>query len=300
MNELQQLSNNLADVVDKAGASVVVVDARKRITASGTAIAADAVLTASHVVEREDDIRVLQANGTKISARLAGRDPGSDLALLKLDQPALTASTPLKELAKVGQIALALGRPFPESLQASLGVISAVAGPVRTERGSMLDHYYRTDAVPYPGFSGGPLVDVEGYVVGINTSGFTPGGSLVIPADLAWQVADSLNRLGRVRRGYLGIRSQPVDLPQQVKMQLRREQASGLLLVGLEEGSPAEKVGLMIGDILVDLAGKPVPDHDTLMSLLGSDLVGQAVPIEVLRGGVPQVFEIRISERESS
>ncbi|MDD5371407.1 MAG: PDZ domain-containing protein, partial [Anaerolineaceae bacterium] len=197
-------------------------------------------------------------------------------------------------------IALALGRPFPESLQASLGVISAVAGPVRTERGSMLDHYYRTDAVPYPGFSGGPLVDVEGYVVGINTSGFTPGGSLVIPADLAWQVADSLNRLGRVRRGYLGIRSQPVDLPQQVKMQLRREQASGLLLVGLEEGSPAEKVGLMIGDILVDLAGKPVPDHDTLMSLLGSDLVGQAVPIEVLRGGVPQVFEIRISERESS
>jgi S1-C subfamily serine protease len=298
MNELQQLSKNLAEVVQMAGASVVVVDARKRITASGTVVSADAVLTASHVVEREENIQVLQADGNKIAAKFAGRDSGSDLALLKLDRPVLTVSTPVKGQAKVGQLALALGRPSPENLQASLGIISAVAGPVRTERGSMLDYYYRTDAVPYPGFSGGPLVDMDGHILGINTSGFTPGSSLVIPADLAWQVADSLSRLGRVRRGYLGIRSQPVDLPQRVKMLLRRDQTSGLLLVGVEEGSPAEKVGMMIGDILVDLAGKPVTDHDALMTLLGSDLVGQSVPIEVLRGGVPQVFEIKINEKE--
>jgi S1-C subfamily serine protease len=298
MNELQQLSKNLAEVVEMAGASVVVVDARKRITASGTVVSADAVLTASHMVEREENIQVLQADGNKIAAKFAGRDSGSDLALLKLDRPFLTVSTPVKGQAKVGQLALALGRPSPENLQASLGIISAVAGPVRTERGSMLDYYYRTDAVPYPGFSGGPLVDMDGHILGINTSGFTPGSSLVIPADLAWQVADSLSRLGRVRRGYLGIRSQPVELPQRVKMLLRRDQTSGLLLVGVEEGSPAEKVGMMIGDILVDLAGKPVTDHDALMTLLGSDLVGQSVPIEVLRGGIPQVFEIKIDEKQ--
>ena len=297
-NILVALSNAMVDAVAKAGASVVTVDARRRIPASGIAYDKNLVLTAEHVVERDDDIRILLPDGSDAPAAVAGRDPGSDLALLRINTGGLIPAEPAAQEARIGQIALALGRPTPEGIQASLGVVSAIGGPVRTGHGGLLERYIRTDTIPYPGFSGGPLVDASGHLLGVNTSGLMRGGALTIPAPLAWQTAASLAQHGSVRRGFLGIRSQPVAIPAAQQKALGREQATGLLLVGVEDDSPAMAGGLMVGDILVGLAGQPVTDPDELLARLVGQIVGQPTLVEVLRGGQPARITVKIRERK--
>jgi len=295
-NILVELSNSMAAATEKAAVSTVLVNARRRMPASGIAFAPDLVLTADHVVEQEDGITILLPDGTQASAKLAGRDPGSDLAVLRLEgKERLTPAQAAKE-ARVGQLVLALGRPTDAGIEASLGVVSAMGGPLRTPHGS-IDKYIRTDATPYPGFSGGPLVDAEGQVVGVNTSGFGRGVVLTIPAEVAWKVADQLARSGTVKRGYLGVRSEAVELPDSAQKDLHRKQATGLLLVSVERKSPAEAGKLIVGDILVGIDGQPVPDHDTLFAHLTGDVVGKSVPMEVLRGGKPQVFMVEVGAR---
>jgi S1-C subfamily serine protease len=294
-NILVELSNSLAAATEKAGTSTVLVNARRRMPASGIAFAPDLILTADHVIEREEGITVLLANGTEASAKLAGRDPGSDLAVLRLEKERTTPAEPAKQ-ASIGQLVLALGRPSPEGIEASLGVVSAMGGPVRTPQGS-LDKYIRTDTTPYPGFSGGPLVDAEGKVVGINTSGFGRGVTLTIPAEYAWKVAEQLARSGSVKRGYLGVRSEAVELTETAQKALNRKQASGLLLVSVERKSPAEAGKLIVGDILVGIDGQAVPDHDSLFAHLTGEAVGKSIPMQVLRGGELQTFAVEIGAR---
>ena len=294
-NILVELSNSMAAATEKAAASTVSVNARRRMPASGIAFAPDLVLTADHVIEREEGITVLLANGTEATAKLAGRDPGSDLAVLRLEKERTTPAEPAKQ-ASIGQLVLALGRPSPEGIEASLGVVSAMGGPVRTPQGS-LDKYIRTDTTPYPGFSGGPLVDAEGKVVGINTSGFGRGVTLTIPAEYAWKVAEQLARSGSVKRGYLGVRSEAVELTEAAQKALNRKQASGLLLVSVERKSPAEAGKLIVGDILVGIDGQPVPDHDALFAHLTGEAVGKSIPMQVLRGGELQTFAVEIGAR---
>ncbi|HSL42124.1 MAG TPA: trypsin-like peptidase domain-containing protein [Anaerolineales bacterium] len=296
-NVLVELSNALADAAENAGKATVLVNARRRMPASGIAYAADLVLTADHIVEREDDIKVMLADGTEVAAKVAGRDAGTDLAVLKLERAAATAAELTKSPARLGQIALVLGRPSPDGIEASLGTVSAIGGPIRTGRGGMLERYIRTDSISYPGFSGGPLVAADGTVLGINTSGLTRGAAITIPADIAWNVAEALVKNGRIKRGYLGIRSQTVEIPDVSQKALKREQTTGLLIVGLENNSPASKGGLMVGDILVAVAGTPVLHHDELFTRLDGDVVGKSTPIEILRGGQPQILNVEVGER---
>ncbi len=294
-NVLVELSEAMAAAAEKAGASTVLVDARRRMPASGIAYAADLVLTADHVVEREENLTVTLSDGTKLAATLAGRDPGSDLALLRLERAIAVPADPAKS-ARIGQLVLALGRPSADGLEASLGVVSAVGGPVRTQRG-LIDRYIRTDTTPFPGFSGGPLVDAEGRVVGLNTSGFGHGAALTVPAEQAWKIVEQLAVHGSVQRGYLGVRSQAVEIADAAQVALKREQAIGLLVMSVEAGSPAESGGLMVGDIIVGLNGQAVADHDALFAGLAGDLVGKTIPLEVLRGGQPQALKVVIGAR---
>jgi S1-C subfamily serine protease len=297
-NPLQAFSDAMAAAVEKAAAATLVVDARRRFPASGIAFAPDLVLTADHVVERDDDIRLVLPDGSEAKASVAGRDPGNDLALLRLGSRLLSPAEPAPADAKIGQFVLALGRPSSDGIQASLGVVSAYGGPVRTGQGGLLERYLRTDATPYPGFSGGPLIDAAGRVLGMNTSGLGRGDSLTIPVSLAWAAAEALAKHGSVRRGYLGVRSQPVEIPTGQQSALNRSQETGLLIVGLESGGPAERDGVLVGDILVGLNGAPVADPDELVARLGSATVGQAAAVQVLRGGQPTVVSVTIGERK--
>jgi S1-C subfamily serine protease len=296
-NMLIELSDALADAAEKAGKATVLVNARRRMPASGIAYASDLILTADHIVEREDDIKVILADGTEVLAKVVGRDAGTDLAVLKLERAAATAAEVTKSPARLGQLALVLGRPSPDGIEASLGTVSAIGGPTRTGRGGMLERYIRTDSISYPGFSGGPLVAADGTVLGINTSGLSNGGAITIPADIAWKVAETLVQNGRIKRGYLGIRSQTVEISNAFQQALKREQATGLLIVGVENDSPASKAGFIVGDILVAVAGVPVLHHDELFTRLNGDVAGNSAAIEILRGGQPQTVDVQVGER---
>lgn len=296
-NIFSELSEAMANAAETAGKSTVMVDARRRIPASGIAFAKDLILTADHVVERDEDIRILLGDGSEVTARLAGRDPGTDLAVLKLDSASATPADIAKSPARVGQFVLAIGRPSKRGIESSFGTVNSLGGPVRTGRGGMLDAYIKTDVVSYPGFSGGPLINGEGQVYGINTSGFGGGGAITIPVEVAWKVAETLAAHGKIKRGYLGIRSQTVNLPEEARSQLKREQETGLLIVGMEKDTPAEKSGLMVGDILVGVAGVAVEHHDELFVRLSGDVVGKSTPMDVLRGGTLQVVNVVVGER---
>jgi S1-C subfamily serine protease len=298
INFLNAFSESLVDAVAKAGESTVLVNARRRIPASGIVFDVDLILTADHVVERDDDISVLLADGTSASATIAGRDPGNDLAVLRPENVKLIPAKSAEQGVKVGQVVIALGRPSQEGIEASLGIISAIGGPARTWRGGMLERYIRTDVVPFPGFSGGPLINAEGRVVGLNTSGLAHGAAITIPVELAWAGADSLVKHGYIKRGYLGIRSQQVELSVELRKALDNQQEAGLLLVAVEKNSPAEAGGLLVGDILAAIDGHPTCDHNDLMLQLGGKAVGESVSVQILRGGIPKQISVQLGERK--
>jgi S1-C subfamily serine protease len=293
---LAALSDGMADAVENIAASVVKVNGRRRRSGSGVVIAQTKVLTASHVLEREEDLSVETADGRTLTARFAGRDHSTDLAVLDVEGLDVEPATRAEGEARVGQISLAVGsHSRGEGPRATLGVVSAVGGPVRTRRGPRLERYIQTDATPYPGFSGGPLIDVRGNVLGILVSGWGRGAAFAIPADLAWRTAGMLSEGGSVKRGYLGILSQPVRLPDGQRLGLT--QRGGLLVVGVEDGSPAGRGGLIVGDILATLDGQPVEDTDDLLALLAGDRVGRPVPVRLVRGGELAEIEITVGER---
>jgi S1-C subfamily serine protease len=296
-NSLTDFSNGLTSAAEKGGASTILVDARKRYPASGIPFADDLVLTADHVVTREDDLKVSLADGKTLKATLAGRDPGSDLAVLRLAEKALTPAKTSSDI-KVGQLVLALGRPNTAGIQASWGIVTAISGPARTHRGGLLDEYVTTETTPYPGFSGGPLINTEGEVLGLNTSGLTRGSALTIPVKVAWRIADELAKHGSVKRGYLGVRTQPVEIPEATRSSLKREQTSGLLVLWLEDDGPALKGGLFVGDTIIAVGGQPVSDPDDLFAALSSDTVGKPIAVEVLRGGKAETVNVTVGERK--
>ncbi|HET9014156.1 MAG TPA: trypsin-like peptidase domain-containing protein [Thermomicrobiaceae bacterium] len=294
---LSELSDDLAGAVERASASVVRVNARRRMGATGIVWSADGVIvSADHVIEREDDITVDLPGGRQVAARLVGRDPGTDLAALRVEAAGLTAAALSPVAPRVGALVLALGRGHGEAPMATLGVVSAVSGPWRTWRGGTLESVVRADATLYPGFSGGPLVDTEGRLIGVNSSTLARGLGVTIPHAVVSRVVEALVSQGKVRRGFLGVATQPVALPESLRGTLGLTQMSGLLLIGIEPDSPAELAGLMIGDVLVALGGQATPDLEALQDRLGPGSVGVAQPARLVRGG--QFVELALTAGE--
>ncbi len=292
----QQLSNGLAEAVASTGRAVVRVDARRRTPASGIIWTADGlVVTADHVLRRDENIKVALADGQAQEATLVGRDPTTDLALLKIPD---TGLTPLEQATEaemsVGHIVLALGRPG-RSVQATLGIVSGLGDSWRTPLGGQIDRYLQTDVVMYPGFSGGPLIGASGKLLGMNTSGIGQGVSLAIPAVTINRVIDSLRAHGRVRRGYLGVSTQRVRLPEDAAAKVG--QKSGLLVISVESGSPAAEGGLALGDTIITLGGQAIPNHEALLAALSGDVVGQKEVVRILRGGKAEELTVKIAER---
>lgn len=292
---LTQLSDSLAGTVETAGPSVVRVEGRRRLPATGIVWSAEGVIvTANHVVKRDENIGIGLADGQRLTAAVAGRDPSTDLAVLKADASGLAAAERVNGDVQVGHLVLALGRPG-RTVQATLGIVSALGDSWRTRMGGQVDRYLQTDVVMYPGFSGGPLVGAGGQVIGLNTSALARGVSLTIPAATVERVTSTLLAHGRMQRGYLGVSTQPARLPAAMKEEL--DQETGLLVVSVEPGSPAEEGGMVLGDTIVGLGGSAVRQHDDLLALLSGEVVGQKTPIKIVRGGELRTVNVTVGQR---
>jgi S1-C subfamily serine protease len=296
---LTKFSRELADTVARVGQSVVRVNARRRLPGSGLVWNGEGVIvSADHVVEIDEGITVTLPDGREVEAELVGRDPGSDLAVLRTGAAGLASlpSTPLEEV-RVGALVLAVGRSLPAGLTATVGIVSALAGPWRTWRGGLLESLVLSDVTLYPGFSGGPLVDAAGRVVGVNSARLARGVGATLPAVTVERVVQQLLTQGHVRRGYLGVSTHPVALPAELVRRLTLSQDSGLLINGVEPESPADRAGLLLGDVIVGLAGQPVRDGDDLQSLLGPERVGLQVALRIIRGGGLRELPAMVGER---
>jgi S1-C subfamily serine protease len=296
-NVLQSLSDDMVAAVETAGQSIVRVEGRRRMSASGIVWSADgAIVTANHVVTRDDDLKIGLPNGDETTAMVAGRDPSTDLVVLRAQASGLSVPKWVESDAlRVGQLVLALGRPG-RTVQATLGVVSAVGASWRTGAGGQIDRYLQTDVVMYPGFSGGPLVGASGAVLGLNTSALLQGVSVSIPTGTLKSVIATLLEHGHVRRGYLGVGAQPVRLPDPLAQQL--DQETGLLLVSVEADSPAAKSGLVMGDTIVTFDGEAVRHMDDLQALLSGDRVGKAFPVRIVHGGDLREVKVTVGARE--
>ncbi len=292
---LIDLSNSMAELVAAAGPSIVRVEARQRMGASGVVYSADGlIITTHHVVEQDDNIQVGLADGRTVAAKLIGRDPGTDLALLRAEATGLTPATWVEagEL-KVGHVMLALGRPG-KTVQATLGIVSALGGQWRTPAGGEIAPYLQTDVVMYPGFSGGPLVSANGQVAGLNSSALMRGVSITIPTGTVKQVVATMLAHGGMPRGYLGVGIQPVRLADALRSQLQQE--TGLMLMSVEDDGPGAAAGWLQGDLLITLDGQATSQVDDLQKLLTGDRVGKQLAARVVRSGVVQEMPVTVGK----
>jgi S1-C subfamily serine protease len=295
---LETISNEFASAAEKAGSSVVAVDARRWMPTSGIEWNKGVVVTVHHGVQRDEDIKVLLGGGRVVSAKLAGRDPSTDIAVLRIEEgspgaPDLGDSTSLR----LGHLVLALGRTRRGDLVASSGIIGGIGGEWRNRRGGNLDQHIRLDLALYPGFSGGPLLNARGEVVGINTRGPGQGRAVTVPVATVNRVVEELLKTGHIARPYLGIAMQPVEVPENMRSKLPAETRAGLLVVHIENGGPAEKAGLFLGDVLFEVAGKTVEHVDAIQDSLATAKVGDALRVRILRAGEIKPVSITLGDR---
>jgi S1-C subfamily serine protease len=297
METLSNLSSALAETVESGNQTVVRVEARRRLPASGIVWSPDGVIvTAHHIVKRDEGIRIGLPDGKMVPAQLIGRDRSTDLAVLRAEAEGLIAPAWTEGAnLSVGHLVLALGRPG-KRVMATLGIVSALNEHWRTPVGGQIDRYLQTDVVMYPGFSGGLLLSAEGKGVGLNTSALLRGVSISVPFPTLLRVVEALLAHGHVRRGYLGVGGQPVRLPGELAKEL--DQETGILLVSVDPDSPAGRGGLVLGDTIVSFNNQPIRQLDDLLELLSEETVGVEVPLQILRGGHVQKTLITVGERD--
>lgn len=296
---LQNLSNDLAAAAEAIGPSVVAVQAQHRTPTSGIQWRKDVIVTVNHGIRRGGDIGVLLGLDKSVAATLAGRDPSTDLAILKLSGG---AKLPLPEItgasnAKLANLVLALGRSWRGNLVASFGIVGGLSGEWRTWHGGKIDQHIRLDLELYSGLSGGPLVNAEGKVVGINTRGIARGRAVTIPAITVDRVVDELLEKGHIARPYLGLAMQPVAVPEPLRGKLKSESTGGLIVVHVEPSGPADRAGILLGDVLVELRAKSLESLEGVQQVLSSAKAGDKIAMTVLRGGSPTELEVTLQDR---
>jgi S1-C subfamily serine protease len=282
-NFLGGFSNAIADLVEQAGRSVVAVHGRRR-SISGIYWQPGVVVTADYGLKREAALSVTLADGTAVEAELAGRDPALDLVVLRLPDQALPLLAPSAGDLRPGSLAIALGRSADTGVAASLGLISSLSGPWRTLQGRTVDRYIRPDLSLYPTLLGGPLLDVSGGLIGINLSG-PRSWPIAVPTETLERLVNLLLQTGQIAAGYIGVGLQPVAIPQNQQSALGLSASTGVLMVSLEAGGPADQAGLLIGDILLALGDQSVASLAEVQAALGAETVGQSLPVRLIRGG---------------
>jgi serine protease DegQ len=291
---LTELSTQMADAVAAAAPSVVQVHGRAR-PASGLVYAQDVVVTTMHALGREDGLRVRRDDGGAYDAELAGWDPTTSIAVLKVAGLAVPVITPATGEPRVGNLALAIARSWSNAVTASAGIVSVIGGPLPTGRRRAIDRVIRTTAPMHGGFAGGAFIDTTGALIGVTTAASIRGLGVVIPATIAWKTAATVLEHGRLQRGYLGILGQSVALPESQREIAGRGQA--LLVAGVTGGSPAASAGVLVGDLLIALNGAPIESPENLMDELMGIAIGRAASLRVLRGGTVADLAVTIGAR---
>lgn len=298
---LWEISNNLAETVARAGNAVVSVNGRSRLAASGVHWHSGIIVTADQALKREENITITVADGSTVPVTIVGRDPSTDIAVLRFNDGDLPAAAHVATIGdtaslRVGHMVLGVGRDKEGSLSASMGVVSALGGAWRSWCGGLIDQFVRLDLRLYPSLDGGPLVDTTGHIVGINTSG-ARGMVLAIPVSTVNAVVAQLLTKGRIERGYLGLGMQPVLIPNSLCRALALIETSGVLVINVEPDGPADLAGILLGDVLVAIGDRPITDTGDVQALLGAEQIGQAVNVRVIRGGTLVDVAVTIGDR---
>ena len=296
--ELIALSNALAQATDRAAASAVAVHTEARGSSSGVVWRNGVIVTAEHALRHDEEIQVTLPDGRVVAAALVGRDASTDLAVLKCAE----ATSPFTETSDVstikpGSLTLVVGRTRASGPVAALGAVSLVVAERRVWTGAALAPYIRLDIGVQLTAVGGAAIDAHGRVIGIATPRFARFGAIAIPAPTVNRVLDVLLQKGRIPRGYLGVGLQPVRLPEALRKTLKRDDKTAAIVLEVEPEGPAHKAGIVIGDILVSLAGHPVTRLEDVHGQLGAESIGKSLPIKFVRGGALQEASIVVGER---
>ena len=294
---LSNFSNQLAEVIDAVSPAVVQIQGQRR-PASGLVYAENVVITTVRALGRGDSPHVRRHDGRVFEAELAGWDPATSLAVLRVADLGVRPISPATSPARVGHLAIAVARSWSNAVTATTGIVSVIGGPLQTGRRRSIDQVIRTTAPMHDGFSGGAFVDTSGRLAGVTTAAAIRGLGVVIPVGIAWNTAATVLEYGSLKRGYLGVAGQPVTLSEQQAHALGRE--AGLLVVGVTSGSPAASGGLIVGDVILDFDGHAVDSPEDLLDLLRGDRVGRSLALRVLRGGSAVDAEVTVGERPAS
>jgi len=294
MTTVMDLSNALAGAVERAAGSVFAVHGRPRLPSTGVLWRAGLIVTASHTVEPDREVTLTAADGRTLSAQVVGRDPGLDIAVLRAE----VDGVPVADIGddgdlRIGHLVLALGA----GPRASAGIVSAL--DIRGGRSPVAGEILAVDLTLYPGFSGGPLVDVLGRVIGITTSGVSRHLQCAVRAATVTRLAEHVVRGGKIPRAYLGVGTQPVVLPDHLRERLSLAQRTAVIVVNVTSDSPAAAAGLVIGDVIVSIAGHAITEPGDLLAVLQPDRVGKTVTTSILRGGEPREIQVTVGERPS-
>lgn len=295
---LAAVSQSLVDLVGRSVSGVVAVKAAPYRVVSGICVRDDVFAVADHSLRREDRVPVHAANGAHAFATILGRDPGLDLAFLKADGLGISPLPPADSASlKPGSLAIVVGLTLDVGPSTSLGILGAVGGSRRTWRGATLDHFYRLDINLYPSQAGAAVVNHNGELIGLATPALLRHSTVAIPIPTIHRVLDELLKTGRIREGYLGVGIQPIPIPVGLRTKTGYNSESGLIVLNVVPGTPADESGVQLGDILIALEGKPVSDVDELQGALRGENVDRSLKALFIRGGETIETQLKVAER---
>lgn len=292
-------SQELANIIEKVGSSIVAVRGGGRLGASGIHWRPGLIVTTSHTIRRDEELSITLPDQSSAPATLVGRDPSTDVAALKFENAkrlsAIKTSSPTG--LKVGHFVAAVGRSQLGDLAASAGIVARLGAAWRTWRGGDIDQLLRPDIRLYPGQSGSALVNAQGEVLGMNTAALARIAAITVPTATVDRVLDELLEHGHIRRPYLGVAMQTVAIPEDVGKKLKLELPAGLLVVHVEPDAPGSRAGLMLGDVILRIDGKAVGDLSVMQDAIRALRTGDQAKLAVLRGGELREFAVAAGDR---
>jgi S1-C subfamily serine protease len=292
---IQSISEEFTELIERASQSVVLVEG-KRFPTSGIVWEKNVIISAEHLIPRANQLRITTAKGESLTGVVTARDPSTDIAIINIsaELPPLEHSS---DQLKMGQLAVILGRANGGRVVAILSMISGTDAEYKNWHGGTFDQFIRLDTGAFPAFSGSALLLPDGKIAGMNTSVFSRHFGLTIPVSNINRLVQRVAEKGSIGRPYLGLMMQPIRLPKQFQESAGTE--IGLLLIGTENGSPAEQAGLFVGDIVVRLNGKTLNSLEELHDLLRPESIGAEIKLTILRGGKIEEIQVKVGERPS-